>query len=341
MLLIIESGIALSGSIIYFLHTGKKRIAVIEKYTKNYSINMAEAFADVASLSYKAKKSTRIKLLFQKKIRENTIDEAFFALNNGTLVAHSSKKIEKELKGNIANDEFSYNVDMILWPSRRRIKEVQFTDYNIISKRVPFRRDYRMLIKKHLYSKIESPGWLVSRAVFVKNKPVGTVNFIISRDRIYNFIKSHFEKSKKVYFIAQAIALIISLIVSLVVLLRYRSIQDETFRFASLMDSEKAGDENVIEIVPDREISSDSLLEVDSADDDYITIDLNKNMDDDMFKIEIIEDGNSFELKSGFELDEQQIVKQEVISGAYNEDKVSNTGQVIKDAIPLMKKEVH
>ena len=214
----------------YFLDTGKARVSDILSYTKNYSMTMGEAFADVAQLSLEKKNYTTVKKLFHQKIRENTIDEAFFILNNGTIVVHSNRETSKELKGNLANDEFSYNLDMILMPAREKSHEVIFSDYNIIAQRNPFKRRERELLGTYLYEDIDSNGWLVTRAVYHKDKAAGAVSFIISKDRIFSFIKNHLAQCR--YYLECALmgSVGFAFFISLVVFIRYRWIQRKTAR---------------------------------------------------------------------------------------------------------------
>jgi len=225
MLFIILSFIAAGASFVYFMYAGKSGIAQIESYTRSYSIPLAEAFANMAEMCYREKKYSRLRTLFHEKIEQRAIDQAFVVLKNGKLIAHSDPDIEKKLKGNLASDEFDYNLDLILKPVYRASREALFTDYNITSIKAPFEREYRMLLKTYFYKNIDSTGWLVSRAIFKKKKPVGAVCFIISKKRIYSFITGHVDRSARLFTISMAIAFIVSLFVSLVVLVRYRGIQ--------------------------------------------------------------------------------------------------------------------
>ncbi|MBN1533962.1 MAG: hypothetical protein JXA20_14930 [Spirochaetes bacterium] len=216
----------------YFLYTGKQRIGDIESYTRNYSITLAEAFSGAAELGYKKGSNEKLKSLFRDRVRRDTFDEAFFVLRNGALVAHSDADAEKELRGNIANDEFAYNTDLILRPVIARSRDIQFTDYNIISKRIPFTRTQRSLLKRYLYDGIDTSGWLASRAVFSGENPVGTVNLIIGKDRIFRFIAAHWGETLRVWVMAMACALLLSLALSSAVFLRYRGIQEDAMALA-------------------------------------------------------------------------------------------------------------
>lgn len=233
MLIVIESVIAAGASFAYFLYAGKNGIAEIESYTRSYSMPLADAFGTMAEMCYRMKNYSRLRFLFHEKIEQRVIDQALVVLRNGTLIVHSDPDIEKKLKGNLAGDEFAYNMDLILRPVYQASRDVLFTDYNIPSMQAPYERQFRILLKTHFYQNIDSTGWLVSRAVFGKKKPVGAVCFIMSKQRIYSFITEHIDRSVRLFTISLAIACAVSLIVSLVVLFRYRGIQKRALAFRS------------------------------------------------------------------------------------------------------------
>ena len=87
---------------------------------------------------------------------------------------------------------------------------------------VPFNRQYRKLIKKYIYKDIEKLGWLVTKAVVVKGRFVGTVSFIVDKVEIYNFIKKHIALAKKILIIDLAASFGISFLVVLAFFIRYR-----------------------------------------------------------------------------------------------------------------------
>lgn len=225
MLFLIESIMAAGAAGAYFLYAGAGRITEIESDARSYAVTMAEALGGAAELSYRAKNYTRLRSLFRGKIEERTIDEAFFILKSGKLIAHSDPAVEEKLEGNIATGGKAYDLDLILQPVNRKSTEVLFTDYSIASKPVPFDRGQRDLIRQYLYRGIDSNGWLASRAVFGKKKPVGTVGFIISKTRIHAFIRRHIERTLGILRLSLAAAFAVSLVVSLAVFARYRSIR--------------------------------------------------------------------------------------------------------------------
>jgi len=230
LMFITETVIGTAGIISYFYFSGKKNITEIENYTFNYSKTMAEAFARVAEFSYSAKKYSSLKTLFHEKIEQNTIDEAFFVLSDGRLIVHSSTTAEKELMGNIASDEIAYNLDMILLPIQTRNCDLISNNYNIINKTVPFNRRERDLLTKYVYGDLNSTGWIFTKGIFYKNKPAGTVNFIIGKDRIYTSIKESINQAKHYSMLLAAVSMVLSFFVSLIVLFRYRSIQKNALK---------------------------------------------------------------------------------------------------------------
>jgi hypothetical protein len=70
---------------------------------------MLEATGDVAALCQRTMAVRQHQKSLREKLKENTVNQAFFVLNDGKIIVHSKKEIQDELEGNIANDEFSYN----------------------------------------------------------------------------------------------------------------------------------------------------------------------------------------------------------------------------------------
>lgn len=220
----------------------KKNITAVEEYTRNYSKTLAEAFASVAELSLKTYKTDSLKTLFHEKIQQNTIDEAIFILADGRLIVHSNTSVEKGLGGNIANDGMAYNLELILDPVKKNSRELIFSDYNIIDKKIPFSRRERDFIGRYIYPGINTTGWLFTRAVFVDDKPVGAVCFLTGKERIYAIIRDTSGYTLKYLNAVIGASLIISLIISLVILARYRSIQKRAERIARTPRYGRAGE---------------------------------------------------------------------------------------------------
>jgi hypothetical protein len=225
MLLVIESIMAAGAAFAYFLYAGAGRITEIEADAGSYSRTLAEALGGAAELGYRAKNYSRLRTLFHKTIEERTIDEAFFILKSGKVIAHSDPLVEEKLKGAVAADNRAYDLELILRPVREKSTEVVLTDYAIASQPVPFDSGQRDLIRQYLYRGIDSSGWLATRAVYGKKKPVGAVGFIISKARIHDFIRKHVDRTLQVLRLALAASFLVSLIVTLAVFARYRSIR--------------------------------------------------------------------------------------------------------------------
>ncbi len=218
--------IAFAISACYFYFEAKKGIAEIETNTRNYSTTLVEAFANMAEMAYGSKDFKKLKTIFREKIQASLIDEAFFVLTDGTIIVHSDKEKEKELMGNIASDEFAYNIDLIMLPVWTKTGHAQFLDYYIYGneKKIPFNKEIIKYIKKYIYAKIDVHGWLVTRAVFNKNAGVGCVSFIISKEKIYSFLREHFEKSYRLFLLLAALIAVFQIIL-MIIIARYRSIK--------------------------------------------------------------------------------------------------------------------
>ncbi len=340
ILLFITETIIGSGAVLTYLYIdGKKGIERIEKYTVNYSMTLAEAFAGVAELSFKSKKYSSLKTLFHEKIEENTIDEAFFVLGDGKLIVHSNTAIEKSLMGNIANDEMAYNLDMILEPVTKKSRELFLSDYNIIDKEIPFTKEQLKYLQKYCYSGVTSSGWLFTKGVFVNGKPVGAVNFIISKERIFSQIKESIARGRFMLSAVIAAAFSVSLFISIIVMFRYHTIQKRAREFSAsdfteerhielppdipelqtqpdgtLQDSDVYFIDDDFDIIPDEPINEkifeeeaalpgtaaakeeflpDLMNHMDTRDDEYVTIELLGDIDEEGDKPELsIMDGS-------------------------------------------------
>lgn len=302
LLFFIQAILTTASLTVYFTHSGKRITSEIEQYTKNYSITMAEAVSDTAELSYDLKQYTALTDLLNNRIRQNIADEAFFVLNNGAIIAHSKKGAAESLKGNIGNDEFAYNIDLILSRSWQNSRDVLFCDYNFIDKTIPFEMRELKLLKTYIYSGIDSTGWLASKAVFLKDKSIGTVNFIISKERIYNPISELINSVKQYWIYGMAGSFTIALLVSIFIFLRYRSIQKKNTRLTSdeiIRDADDIPLDSWDYEYPEDEISSYSVLtddndiSEDDGENENIIIDISEpdlDLDLDMSELHTIND---------------------------------------------------
>jgi hypothetical protein len=92
----------------------------------------------------------------------------------------------------------------------------------------PFNKRELKLLKEYVYNGIDSTGWLTSKTVFYKDKAIGSINFIISKERIYESILDLFNSTKKYWQYGMAGSFAFSFLIAIVIVLRYRSIQKKT-----------------------------------------------------------------------------------------------------------------
>ncbi|HPO45775.1 MAG TPA: hypothetical protein PK875_08260 [Spirochaetota bacterium] len=213
LLLLVTLSIAASACYFYFTCATSIRTAV--ESTRRHSAELIEAITGVAEFSYARNNYDRLRLLFREKIGGTNGLVAFFVLSDGSIKAHSSPEGERAVAGNIAADEFTYNRDQIFLPLSGEGKGVYFLEYNIVSRSVPFNRPQREFIKRFLYPGIGGTGWLATRAVYFKKKPIGTINFIISKDVLYSIITGTASITRTLLALLLAASAIISLLVAL------------------------------------------------------------------------------------------------------------------------------
>ncbi len=328
LLTIILSTLTVSGTYIYFTTVGKQRIQDIELYSKGYSKTLAEALSGVAELSYRSHRYRSLRNIFRKKIDQKLVDEAFFVKSNGKIVVHSDRSVEKRLKGNIANDEFYYNMDFILMPVSKKSKKLMFFDYNISGKKNIFNREERKYLKKYLYNDINKMAWLITKGVFVKRKPVGVVSFIISKNRIFNFIKFHIDESIKILKFGILLSVLISLFVSIVVVLRYRGIQKKDMEISLDLASDRSEYDNLF--IEDQDEEEVDVTKVKNNESGKVVVSEREVLsDDEMVTIEYlgsIDDKNS---KYDDRVEVKELTEMNVV------DIQSKKKREIKDAIPI------
>jgi len=218
VLLILASCFVSAG---YFYCNARVRSAEIAREARATYTIMADTLASLAEISYLSRDMARIRRAFMEKPAAGDVLESFFVLSNGVVIAHSSAEKAKSLQGNIARDEFAYNLDQIFLPLRNNSREVYFQDYNIVDRKIPYPRDIWVPLKKYVYGGIDRVGWLVTRAVHSRGKPIGTVNIIISKQRIYGHIDTTAKHSIILMAGMALFSLGLSLIISIFVYRRY------------------------------------------------------------------------------------------------------------------------
>jgi len=191
---------------------------------RNISKTLITMYSDAAGLAYTTKSTYKLVSLFHQQQSLRGIKEIFFVLDNGTIVAHSDETKEKELHGNITNDEFRYNIDMILYPYSIQSKQLFIYDYFMPDITIPYSKDIRHLIKRFIYKDIDTNSWLVSKAVFVNGKSIGTVNCIIVKEPVYQIIDSSFYESMVIIAIIGIISFFTSLIAGVIVYTRQKKV---------------------------------------------------------------------------------------------------------------------
>ncbi len=211
----------------YFYYITRTRTAEIVKETLSTLTTLVDSQATLAEISYANRDYNRLKKLFMERTAINGILESFFVLSNGKIVIHSNEETVKNLQGNIASDEFAYNLDQILMPLRRKKREVLFLDYHIINQKVPYGLRERALLKRYIYHGVDRVGWLATRAVFYRSKPVGTVNYIITKKRIYDLINATALESLYILGVLLGCTLLISLTTSVIIYRKYRRVVTE------------------------------------------------------------------------------------------------------------------
>jgi len=292
IIFLIEAIVVNACLVVYFIHSGKIITADIERYTKNYSMTLVETLSEAVSETYMEKKTSSLQDLFYNRINKDIIDEAFFVLSNGKIIFHSLKTHSENLGGNIGNDEFTYNMEMILYPVLQNTKEVLFADYNVIGTKNPFDFDPRVkkFLKQHIYSTIDSTGWLISKAVFYKNKPVGAVSFIISKQKVFDAIIERFEEVKKYWIFGMAGSAVFSFVIALIFALSIRRryiepvIATEIHRSdAEEYIAEDITDDNFVIISQEMKAMDEGTVRdeiVEEFTDDFITIDISDKAKD-------------------------------------------------------------
>lgn len=227
----------------YYYNYVKNEINQITIESKKTAITLAEASSDIAELSKGNDLKNRLNHFFRNKIDNKKFHSAFHVLEDGTILAHSSEEEVKEMNGNIASDEFKYNLDQIFYPLKYETGETYFSDYNIIEENIPFTSKELEYIKKYIYNSADRNGWIAVDTVRkkVKNKKgkyeykmVGTVAFIVKKTAIYDTIlnvkKSAIDNIIKLYIACFAI----SFILSILIYIRYNAIKRKScFRDSS------------------------------------------------------------------------------------------------------------
>ncbi|MGQ9844069.1 MAG: hypothetical protein ACUVRK_10950 [Spirochaetota bacterium] len=222
--------LAIMASSAAILYKYRQLATDVDEFTiqvKNISKTLITTYAEAAELAYATRSTGQLLSLIQGSKNVKGIKEVFFVLDNGTIIAHSDKEKANELKGNIANDEFYYNIDMILYPHTKQSMELFIFDYFVPDVPLPFTTLIRRYIQQFLYKDINTNSWLVTKAVYSKGKSLGTINCIIIKTPIYDMIKSYHKELVYMLMIICAAALVFSLFMGIILFIKQKRLLRE------------------------------------------------------------------------------------------------------------------
>lgn len=233
--------LAIMASSAAILHTYRQLASDVEEFTiqvKNISKTLITTYAEAAQLAYATRSTGQLLSLIQGSKNIKGIKEVFFVLDNGTIIAHSDKEKANELKGNIANDEFYYNIDMILYPHTKQSMELFIFDYFVPDVQLPFTTIIRKYIQQFLYRDINTNSWLVTKAVYSKDKSIGTINCIIVKTPIYDMMKSYHKELVYMLMIICGASLVFSLFAGIILFIKQKRFLREVKAFGAPLHKE-------------------------------------------------------------------------------------------------------
>ncbi len=216
--------IASSGAVFYKYRQLISDINEFSTQVKNVSKTLITTYADAAELSYATKSTQQLLSLIKESRNIKGIHEVFFVLDNGSIVAHSDMGKVSQLKGNIANDEFYYNIDIILYPHAKQSQELFVFDYFVPDVPLPFNKIIRKYIQQYIYKDINTNSWLVTKAVYHKDKSIGTVNCIIIKTPIYDMMNSYYKELLFIIMIICGVSLIFSLCTGIIIFSKQKNV---------------------------------------------------------------------------------------------------------------------
>jgi hypothetical protein len=203
--------VASSGAIFYKYRQLTSDINEFTTQVKNVSKTLIATYADAAERAYVTRSNGQLLSLIQESKNLKGIHEVFFVLDNGSIIANSDTEKANQLKGNIANDEFYYNIDMIFYPHAKQSRELFVFDYFVPDVPLPFNTIIRKYIQQFIYKDINTNSWLITKAVYHKDKSIGTVNCIIVKTPIYDMMKSYYKELLFMIMIICGVSLVFSL----------------------------------------------------------------------------------------------------------------------------------
>ncbi|MCX8123405.1 MAG: hypothetical protein N3F66_04485 [Spirochaetes bacterium] len=242
------------GTIFYKYKQLKSDIDEFTTQVKNVSKTLITTFADAAEIAYATRSTQKLLSLIKESSNLRGIKEVFFVLDNGTIVAHSDSRRSLELKGNIANDEFYYNIDLILYPHSKQSRELFIFDYFVPDLPLPFTKNVRKYIQQYVYKDINTNSWLVTKAVYFKGKSIGTINCIIVKTPIYDMMNIYYKEILFMVMIIIASSLVFSLCTGIAIFLKQKKLLGEIAGFGVPLPMRQAGARSTIkEAIPVKE----------------------------------------------------------------------------------------
>ncbi|MBN1501278.1 MAG: hypothetical protein JW982_14055 [Spirochaetes bacterium] len=338
----------------YFYY--KYMINFIDKSTgdaNNASIALIDACSIIAEISDGDEQIKRLSDFFAGSPQKNLFSSAFYASGNGKIIAHSNPAEVRELNGNLASDEFKYNIDQIFFPLSQEGKKIYLSDYFILDEEIPFSKEEIRYLKQYLYKNIDRNGWLASKAIEKKIKTgknkyeirkTGTINFILSKKNIYSEILKTKEKLIRNTILLGAVSCLLSLFISLIIYMRFISIKRKTLRSAPpIQQSVYSGNPE------DMEIDFDDDQLPDSDDIDIITDDMYPELFDESTGEKIDFNPGNFIRSSGYsemsaagKLPQDSFHKPKPpIQIVFDESNLKEENDiVILDAVPIRKRRI-
>lgn len=248
--------LAVMASSAAILYKYRQLASDIDEFTiqvKNISKTLIATYADAAELAYATRSIGQLLSLIQESKNIKGIKEVFFVLDNGTIIAHSDKEKANELKGNIANDEFYYNIDMILYPHAKQSIELFIFDYFVPDLPLPFNTMARKFIQQFLYKDINTNSWLVTKAVYAKGKSIGTINCIIVKTPIYDMMMSYYKELVYVLIIICGAALVFSVCTGIILFIKQKRLLREVKEFSAPLHGKQQIRSIIKEAIPVKE----------------------------------------------------------------------------------------
>ncbi len=198
----------------------KNKIHEIVNGMKNSASSLVDASVSIAELTdIKEKNYLKLSQYFEQHMEKAGFSKAFFVLNDGKIMAHSSSSEAASLNYNIATDEFYYNLDQIFLPLKSVDDKVYITDYFILDYKIPFSKEEIVQIKNAYYSEVDRNGLLASRAVVRNHSKIGTVNFIFNKEKVYSEITSALNLKKRADIIIISASIILSFLFAVIIFL--------------------------------------------------------------------------------------------------------------------------